>query len=334
MRLPNGMGSIVKRNGNRRKPYWVRKTVIDSNGDKKRVSLGWTETKQEAIDLLMDYNNNPWNLDINNITFKEVFQMWLKHKASYFSKHTVQQRTSAFNRHCKKLYDIPYRDIRLIHFMEIIEDPQITKCVKFSIRKLFRALDEVAYEYDIISKQYSKLIPSQSIEDSHKRQPFSEFEIKELWNSLETEDVDLVLLLIYTGFRSQEFSDLLLENIDLKEGIIIGGSKTKAGKNRRVPIHTKIKPLLENRIKKAKSDKLLNYSSKTLRIRFKKVMKKLHMNHIPHECRYTLRTRLDNADANKVATDMILGHHSNDVGERVYTKKTIKQLKEAIELLD
>ena len=37
--------------------------------------------------------------------------------------------------------------------------------------------------------------------------------------------------------------------------------------------------------------------------------------------------------ANKVCIDKIMGHKSNDVGERIYTHKVIQELKEAIELI-
>ena len=57
------------------------------------------------------------------------------------------------------------------------------------------------------------------------------------------------------------------------------------------------------------------------------------MQHTPHECRHTFRSRLDSAGANKVAIDLMMGHKSSDVGERVYTHKTLQELKEAINLL-
>lgn len=57
------------------------------------------------------------------------------------------------------------------------------------------------------------------------------------------------------------------------------------------------------------------------------------MNHTPHECRHTFRSRLDSAGANKVCIDRIMGHSSGNTGERVYTHKTLEELKEAIELI-
>jgi len=37
--------------------------------------------------------------------------------------------------------------------------------------------------------------------------------------------------------------------------------------------------------------------------------------------------------ANKVCIDKIMGHKSQDVGERIYTHKVIQELKDAIELI-
>ena len=66
---------------------------------------------------------------------------------------------------------------------------------------------------------------------------------------------------------------------------------------------------------------------------FNSIMEQLGFDHCPHECRHTLRTRLDSAGANKKCIDLILGHKSKDVGERVYTHKSIAELKQAIELI-
>lgn len=63
-------------------------------------------------------------------------------------------------------------------------------------------------------------------------------------------------------------------------------------------------------------------------------MERLGMEHTPHECRHTFRSRLDSAGANKVCIDLMMGHKSKEVGERIYTHKTIQELKEAIELID
>ena len=56
----------------------------------------------------------------------------------------------------------------------------------------------------------------------------------------------IILTLIYTGFRPNELFSVTLDNVNLTKGYIIGGSKTEAGMNRKVPIHPIIKPYIED----------------------------------------------------------------------------------------
>lgn len=321
MKLPNGYGSVSKLSGRRRRPFIIRK-----NGK----VLGYSETREEGLEFLAEYNKNPWDLDKDKATFADVWNLVEKYKLDQFSDETIRTYKSRYNC-CKPLYPVTYSKIRLNHFTGMIDSLDMSNSTKNKMRDFFRLMDRTAFEFDIIQKQYSEFIPRYQTEYSN-RTPFSEDEISLLWNNLDVEDVDLVLILIYTGFRSGELCKIKLDNI--VDGFLIGGSKTKAGKNRRVPVHSRIKPLIENRIKIAKKDTLINFGDKQLRVRFKRVMEKLDLKHIPHECRHTLRTRLDNVGANKICIDLILGHSSQGVGERVYTHKTLEQLKDTIELLD
>ena len=60
--------------------------------------------------------------------------------------------------------------------------------------------------------------------------------------------VDSVLVFLYTGFRISELLDLKTVNVDLDANTIKGGMKTKAGKDRIVPIHSRIAPIISGRV--------------------------------------------------------------------------------------
>jgi integrase len=51
--------------------------------------------------------------------------------------------------------------------------------------------------------------------------------------------------MIYTGFRIGEVIALTVESVDLKRGIVVGGEKTEAGKNRIVPLPPAIPELTD-----------------------------------------------------------------------------------------
>ena len=131
---------------------------------------------------------------------------------------------------------------------------------------------------------------------------------------------------------------LKTSNVDLKELTMTGGTKTAAGKNRIVPIHSKLQSIVQKRFEQSKSGYLFEYNGKKLnqsqyREFWADIMDKLQMEHTPHECRHTFRSRLDSAGANKVCIDRLMGHKSKGTGERVYTHKNIEELRLNIELI-
>lgn len=57
--------------------------------------------------------------------------------------------------------------------------------------------------------------------------------------------IDTILILIYTGMRVGEMLDIKIENVFMEKNYMVGGSKTKAGKNRVIPFNKKIVPLIQ-----------------------------------------------------------------------------------------
>ena len=205
-----------------------------------------------------------------------------------------------------------------------------------AIKALWGHFDKFALELDITMRNYSSLIQAAPILETSKK-PFAEEEIQTLWKMESMEWVDSVLYLIYSGFRISEMLDLRTDTVSLDDGTVKGGTKTKAGKDRIVPIHSKVRHIVERRLKDG-GEYLFSYNGKrcgdeTYRKFWREIMKAANMQHTPHDCRHTFRSRLDSAGANKKCIDLMMGHKSKDVGERVYTHKTIEELKAAIEVV-
>lgn len=331
MRLPNGYGSVYKLPGKRRRAWAAVKTIgFNENGRQIQKYVGYAETKEEALAILADYNKSPWDVNRSKTTFKEVFELWLEHNS--LAPNTVRSYTSKFKNDCKDLYNIPYKDLRTYHFQSVIDNCNKSNGTKNIIRKLFRALDKTALDFDIIDKSYTNSLKTFE-EEPKERTVFTNEEIEKLWANKNIPNIDIVLIYLYTGFRREELANIKLKDVDLKEWTIKGGSKTKAGKNRIIPIHSKIKEFIVMRVNIAQGDKLFNVTGKTLYKYFMECMNNLGMNHVPHECRHTLETCLDNKNANQKCIDLIMGHESSGVGTQVYNHKTIEQLRETIELL-
>ena len=135
-----------------------------------------------------------------------------------------------------------------------------------------------------------------------------------------------------------EFTTLKTAAVDLEAETMKGGVKTRSGKDRIVPIHSKILPLVKARYNPESEYLITDQDGNPIpenqyRKLFTATLEKYGIKHLPHECRHTFRTRLDSAGANKRCIDLMMGHKSKDVGERVYTHKTFEELRTAIELI-
>lgn len=334
-RNPNGYGCVTKLKGNRSRPWLVKVTVYDEEGRSKQIPIDYAETEEKANIILAQYNNNPWNIDRNKVTLVELYNRWVKIKLPNLSPASQGSLKAAF-KHCQKYYGVKYRNIRAYQMQDCIDNCNRSYSTKGAIKNLWGHLDRFAFELDIIEKMYSTLTTAPPIPET-SRTPFTQEQIDALWKIKDDDWVNTVLIYLYTGFRLTELLGMKTEQVNVKEWYFQGGIKSSSGKDRIVPIHEKIKPLVEALIKQ-NSIYLFSYQgtkiSQSKYYEFwNEIMKKIEADKTPHEARHTFETNLDNAGGNRKCIDMLMGHKSKDVGNRVYNHKTIDQLRDTINLL-
>lgn len=331
MKNPNGYGTVTKLSGNRRKP-WIVKEGISG----RQKPIGYTATKEEGMILLAQYNNDPWDIEADKITLQELFDLWEEKRAVKLGTSNRSSLKSAY-KHCSKLGKVKYKQIKSYQMQDCIDSCGCGYSTQGAIKNLWGHLDRFALELDIISKRCSDLLTSDPIPETTK-EIFTDEEVSRLWENQNFPWVDSVLFFLYTGFRISEMIDLRTETVNLQEWTLTGGTKTAAGKNRLIPIHSNIQSIVQKRFEQSKSGYLFEYNGKKLnqtqyREFWAAIMEALKMDHTPHECRHTFRSRLDSAGANKVCIDRLMGHKSKGTGERVYTHKNIEELRLNIELI-
>lgn len=331
MKNPNGYGTVTKLSGKRRRPY-----IVKEGHSGKQRPIGYAATREEGMILLAQYNKQPWNLDTDKMTFRELYDMWTEKRAVKLNEAARLSLRSAYQ-HCTVLDKRQYKNIRTWQMQECIDSCGLGYASQGAIKNLFRHLDRFAMELDIIDRSHASLLTSAPIPET-SRTVFSEDEISVLWEHVYFPFADCALVLIYSGFRLSEMLMLDRNSIDLTNDIMTGGIKTTAGKNRIVPIHPRIRELVVHRLENSASGRLFEYNGKPLsKTQFRRVwdtlMTECGMHHTPHECRHTFRSRLDTAGANKVCIDRLMGHVSGGTGERIYTHKTIEELRENLLLI-
>lgn len=336
MKNPNGYGSVVKLSGNRRNPFAVRKTVgWNDKGHPVYLNIGYADSRENGMMMLAEYNKSPWDIDAGKTTLESLWELFKEKKMIKMGKSTKGSLSSAV-KHCEKIKNMKYKDIKSFHMQDVIDNCGCGYSTQWAIKNLFGHLDKFALEIDVINKSYALLTTAEPIPETTKK-PFTDEEVEKVWKIQEREWVDSILMFLYTGFRISELLGIKTAKVDLEGRTIQGGTKTKAGKDRIIPIHSKIFELIQRRVQEG-NEYLFTLEGKKLTSskyyeKWNELMNELKLNHTPHECRHTFRSRLDSAGANKVCIDLMMGHKSKEVGERVYTHKTIEELKSAIELI-
>ena len=172
-------------------------------------------------------------------------------------------------------------------------------------------------------------VGSKGISEKHK--PFTDEEIAVLWGVQHKDLVKIILIWLYTGLRPNELFKTNKDNIHIEEKYFITGSKTEAGKNRIIPIHRKIEHLIKYFYLR---ENYLDIYEKTdynkIKREFNKIMESLNMNHTPYDCRHTFITKMKKANANEYLLKRIVGHSIQDITEKTYTHRDIKDLLEEV----
>lgn len=117
------------------------------------------------------------------------------------------------------------------------DDQEKSASTMTKIRALSSILSEYAMSLDIIPHSYATkiIVPKR---EKGEVLTFTPEEINKLTQS-GTSMAESILILIYTGMRISEMLSLKTSDIDIASGIIVGGCKTDAGRNRTIPIHKK-----------------------------------------------------------------------------------------------
>ena len=335
----NGLGSIIYLGNSRKNCYGIRVTVgWTKDGKQIRKYIGYADSKTEAEKIRSKYLLEPNNVSFDTITFEELYEKWLEDEKKLqekaekgenvkaLSKKGLSRYTGVHKNYYKKLYNRKFNSITNYDIQAIVDSCTAGYYTKSDIKGLFKKMNDYLESKKSTNTKYIN-IGVEEKSDMHK--PFTDEEIKILWENSNYEYAEPILIQIYAGLRPSEL--LSIKDIHLEEKYMIGGIKTEAGIDRTIPIHDKIIPLVEKWLSSGK----LNISYPTYYKHFKKTIETLGIDkeHKPHDCRHTTATLLDRYHANEICVKLILGHEIDDITKGTYTHKTNRELIDTINLI-
>lgn len=348
MKLPNGYGSVVKLSGNRRNPYLIRKTNGWHYDSKKKkqvqefIIIGYAATRADGLQMLAEYNHNPFDAKAAKMTFKEVYEKWSAHKYPVVSAVNVRGYTAAYKA-CSGLYHRVFKELKLTDLQTVIDTcgknyPSLKK-----IKVLYNQLYEYAIKNDICNKNYSDYVDVIQYKDRNPnkfdRGKFTQEEMELIWEQKEDKYYQIILMLLYNGVRISEFLELKKENVHLEEQYFdVIQSKTENG-IRKVPIADKVLPFYKEWFEQNPHCEYLIYGKRGKHFKyrnyyvsyFQPLMKQLNITHTPHCCRHTCISMLAEAGVDQTIIKKIVGHSgAMTLTEKVYTHFDVQRIVNAI----
>ena len=332
-RLPSGFGTIKHLSGKRRNPYAAYPTVKEkgymlSGSPISRSAIGYYSTYQDAYNALLEYNKKPYDVENKDITFGEVHQMFFNEKFNDpnrdYSVSSVKSAKSGFG-NLKAIHDTPIRQLKTYQLQTVMDNCTLKRASLELMLMCLKGVYAFALKNDIVDKDYSQFVEIKRVEDDEKGEPFTEEQIQALWQHKDNEVAQIALIMIYSGLRIKELETI---KIDLDNNVMIGGSKTRSGKNRTIPIHPAIKEMVATFDPKSFSAEYYR------RIKFYDLLQDLNIpnsakgtKHTPHDCRHTFVWLADKYQLDPLSKKLIVGHSlGSDIDDSRYGHRTPEEL--------
>ena len=263
-------------------------------------------------------------------TFAEVYADFYNYKFVQSKKkysNSSHNVTAAAFQNLKPLHNMPFDSIRHNDMQTIIDNcPLKTASIEHMI-SLLKQMYKYAELMELSEKDYSKFIKLNRENDDEHGVPFSDEDIAQMWADVDNPTAEMLLIMIYSGHRISEYKVI---DIDLDKLSFTGGVKTRTSKERVVPIHSKIVPLVRKRLER--DGKLLKCGISNFRYSLRKWCIAHNIEpHTPHDTRHTFSRLCDKYGVRENDKKRMLGHVIGDVTNDVYGHRGLEDLRAEIE---
>lgn len=338
-RHSNGSGTVRKLQGKRKKP-WEAYTPAFWNGIKyERIRIGTFETERLAREAIAKVSPRALK-DTYSFTVEDAYEAWKgPHFATIGVKGIEGYETSW--RYIEPLYKRKMRDIRTQDLQNIIDDAveagkSRSLCEK--IKQLESQLCKWAVDNDVLPRNMAERVKLPRVEEKEKRILTDDeiLQIESLVNDpTHGRIAKIVMVLTYTGLRVSGLTTLKVEDVHLDDGYMVGGVKTEQGRRRVIPIHTRIRPIIQGWQDTrppvdfvGKSQYLIPASSgkplmvQNIRRELNAMLDSLEISGVSfHSCRHTYITKHARAGTRPEVLSRLAGHTDYDI-TMIYTHNT------------
>ena len=329
MKLPPKFGSITKLKGNLRRPFMVRiydgmKVNFETKkAYPKQIVLGYYATRKEAMDALVEYNANPYNLNRQKVTIREIWDQ-IRDKIDV-SEDRKKKYKGNFDKYVFPIADKKIAEVKTGALQDLIDAIPYGYSTQSVTRAVLNHIYTYAVQNDIVQQNYVDYLKLERQETKIQRDLYTAEEIAAIWKEADRPEYAMTLILLYEGLRIKELREMEKDAVNLDEGTLQIRQAKNAQSVRTIPIHSKVRPLIEKALKS--NGNLLFGFSKT---HFDYFVNQC-LNHKPYDTRHTFASKANELKIDKLTIQRIMGHKPDSVLEQAYIHLSLQELSEALE---
>ncbi len=342
--------------------YWVAQIVDgyrslppfdpeNPENKKQRIPIKKTKAgfkrREDALAYCRELKNQKPALP--NKTLKEIYDLWEPWYSPRVDPDTFGCYRAAFA-YFKSLNDSTIREITAGELQKCLDDcpkgHRTHQNMKVTAGLLWAyAIDHNYAEKDVTVNLY--IGKGASVQ----REPLTDLEVEKIRQQIGKDRyAAYVYALCYLGYRPGEMLEIKKDQVTEHNGtlFITEGKKTEAGRDRIVPVHEKIRPIIEqqlalegteylfpmhiyNRKGEFKGYKVMtdNYFNKYA---FRPLADKLKIpaNKVPYSARHTFSDKLKEADGTDKVKASLIGHSDYRFTQQKYQSTNLDELQQAM----
>lgn len=286
------------------------------------------------------------NIKTVRMTLNDTYTAWKESYSSRVNKSTMDCYVYAY-KHFSSLHDTYIDLISARDLQKCMDECKSGKRTHQNMKCVAGLLWAYAFDANIVTKDITQNLYIGKGE-TKQREPLTEQEVETIRESIGKEPyADYVYALCYLGFRPGEFLKLKKTDFHTENGVsyLVGGSKTDAGRDRRVPVPSAIREIITNRLNVIGTDYLFPRTATNRKGEFigykemsdayfresifKPLMEKLGIaaGKVPYCARHTYSDKLKNADGDEKAKASLMGHTDYAFTRAHYQSTDLNDLK-------
>ena len=350
----NGQGTAYRR-GRTWEACVVIGWKIPSDPEKppypKKHRKGGFPTKSAALAYCMTFD--PENRSRPKMTLEQVYDEWSEKYTPRVSETTMAGYSAAY-KHFAKLHPLLIDTITASDLQDCMDACKKGKRTHQMMKVTAGLIWAYALDSDYVDKDVTKNLYTGK-GTSEQREPLTDDEVKTIRKAIcEEPYAEYVYALCYLGFRPGEFLKLKKTDLHTEDGLmyLVGGSKTAAGKDRRVPVPSAISDIINERMNTVGTDYLfpqLTYNRKKEFTGYKEMSDAYFREHVfkplmdrlgiaegkvPYGARHTYSDKLKDAAGDDKTKAAIMGHTDYQFTQKRYQSTSIDDIKKVAESIE